>query len=84
MTAFDTLTAATALESAGFTPDQARATAAQLQAATEVGRGGLVTKTDLEVAKADLRAEIANLKVWTMSWTAAIGGLIVAAIKLLP
>lgn len=84
MSTFDTLTAATALETAGFTPDQAKAAAAQLHAAAEAGRGELATKTDLNVAKADLRAEIANLKVWTMSWTAAIGGLIVAAIKLLP
>lgn len=84
MSTFDTLTAATALETAGFTPDQARAAAAQLQAAAEVGRGELATKTDLEITKADLRAEIASVKVWTMSWTAVVGGLIVAAVKLIP
>ena len=88
MSTFDALAAATALETAGFTPDQAKAAAAQLQTAAEAGRDGLVTKADLEAAKADLRAdfraETANLKVWTMSWTAAVGGLIVAAIKLIP
>ena len=84
MSTFDTLTAATALETAGFTPDQAKAVAAQLQTMAEAGRGELVTKTDLEITMVDLRAEIANLKVWTMSWTAVIGGLVVAAIKLLP
>ena len=84
MSTFDTLTAATALETAGFTPDQAKAAAVQLHAAAEAGHGELVTKTDLDIAKADLRAEIANLKAWTMSWTAIIGGLIVAAVKLIP
>ena len=88
MAIFDALAAATALETVGFTSDQAKATAAQLQTAAEAGRGGLATKTDLEAAKADLRAdlrtEIANLKVWTMSWTAVVGGLIVAAVKLIP
>ena len=84
MSTFDTLNAATALETAGFTPDQAKAAAGQLQAAAEAGRGELVSRTDLKAEVADLKAEIANLKVWTMSWTAVIGGLIVAAIKLIP
>ena len=84
MTTFDALRAATALETAGFTPDQARAAAAQMQAAADAGQDGLVTRTDLRAETSDLRAEIANLKVWTMSWTAAVGGLIVAAIKLIP
>ena len=84
MAIFDTLTAATALETAGFTPKQAKAAAAQLHAAAEAGRGELAAKTDLDITKADLRAEIASVKVWTLSWTAVIGGLIVAAIKLIP
>ena len=61
MSTFDTLNAATALETAGFTPDQAKAAAGQLQAAAEAGRGELVSRTDLKAEVADLKAEIANL-----------------------
>ena len=85
---FDTLALAQALrDKAKFTPEQAEGTAEALASALS---GGLATKADLREVEAALKAEIARLET-RIEATAnrnliaiiAVGGLIVAALKLL-
>ncbi len=80
--AFDTLSAAKALEAAGVAPDQAEEHARQMQAlradlatkadlkaaqdTAESGRDHLATKADLETAKADLEAGLAAQEIRMM------------------
>lgn len=58
-TAFDTLKLADRLESAGFTPQQARGTAAAL---SEAITADLVTKGDLFAMRSELSTDIARLE----------------------
>ena len=82
-TTFDSLAASTALRDSGFTDRQAEAVAGVVRD----GRADLVTRADLDNAVAGLEARLEtkieraiNGLAWRMF---AIGGLIVAAIKLL-
>ena len=74
----DTLAYARRLEAAGVTSEQAEAHAEAARAAvTESVATRAVTKTDLRAAVAELKAEL----TWRM---ALLGGVVIAAIKLIP
>ena len=91
-TAFDTLTAARGLESAGFDRPQAEA----LASAVRSGHGGLVTKQapssglagltpkdDVASLKSDLTDRLASRQRRYVGLPLAAAGLAVAAVKLL-
>ncbi|MCL2161783.1 MAG: CCDC90 family protein [Betaproteobacteria bacterium] len=57
---FDTLKAANKLKAAGFTPEQAEAVAATMRDSTE--SADLVTRKDLQIELAPIKADILLLK----------------------
>ena len=75
-TTCDAHAAARAMEAAGIERRHADVIAAAMRQAAAAGRDALATK-------ADLKAEIAALQARPMGFIAAVGGLVVAAIKLL-
>ena len=75
-TTFDAHAAARAMEAAGIERRHADVIAAAMRQAAAADRDALATK-------ADLRAEIAALQARLMGFIAVVGGLVVAAIKLL-
>ena len=78
--AFDTLTAARALEAAGIERRQAEAIAEGMRRAAGADRDELATKADL----ADVRADLAALEA-RLTWRlVGIAAAIVAAVKLIP
>ena len=90
-TTFDALAAAGTLREAGFEDRQAEAVAGVVRHAVDADRGALATKADLDAGlaalRADTRADIAALENRLTSrffgGLLAVGGLIVAAVKLL-
>ena len=72
-TSFDTLEAVGRLQAAGVERAQAEAIAATVRAAAESGRGDLAT-----------RADLARLELRLVRWMLVVGGVIVAAVKLIP
>ncbi len=82
--AFDTLSAAEALEAAGATPKLAKAHAAQLRSAPEAARGELSTMAVLAELKADLKADMNTLTWRLVGLVIAANALLVAAVKLIP
>ena len=89
--AFDTLTAARRMEEAGMKREQAEAVAEAVRSAAEADLEHLATKTDL----ADVKADISALRVELVDrmqsgerrmYAAAfgVGGLLFAALKLVP
>ena len=89
--AFDTLTAARDLETAGMGRPQAEAVAAAIRA----GQGDLATRADLRAEIAGIDARIAGIDTRIVSLEAriyramlfqafAIAGAVIAAIKLIP
>ena len=83
---FDSLAAAEALAAAGMDRSQAKACATQLQAAASAGEP--VTRPELDVALAGLKAELLDRMtalVWRLVGViVAVAGLAVAAAKYLP
>ena len=90
-TTFDALAAVGTLREAGFEDRQAEAVAGVVRHAVDADRGALATKADLDAGlaalRADTRADIAALENRLTSrffgGLLAVGGLIVAAVKLL-
>lgn len=76
---FDTLAVARDLEASGIGKEPAEAVAKAIRQ----GRAGLATKADLEALRAALRADVAALETHLTVRMIAVGGLIVAAVKLL-
>lgn len=81
---FDRLTYIDRLREAGVDDKQARAHAEALDAAL---RDTVATKTDIDLLRAELRADLANLKTdiarWLFAAVLAVGGLMVAIEKIL-
>ena len=75
--AVDTLAAAKSLEKAGFDSTQAEAIVSVVGQQGE----GSVTKGDLAEFKADLKSEMANLKVTLLTALIAVAGIIIVADK---
>ena len=93
--AFDTLTATRRMEDAGMKREQAEAVAEAVRTAAESGREELATKTDLAGVKAELKADMAALKADLLDRLQSgerrmyaavfgVGGLLFAALKLVP
>lgn len=82
--AADTLAIVHRLEAAGVERDVAEAHAAAIQTAVDDRQEHLATKADLAVLKTDIAAMEARLTWRMVGLQIAIGGLIVAALKLLP
>ena len=78
---FDTLAAARRLKEARVEPDQAEAIAETIGSA--VGAGGLATKADLAGLRAELKADISELKagMYRALWLQA-GGIVAAVVAL--
>lgn len=72
---FDTLAAAEALEAAGVDPAQAKAHAAQLQAAAHAAE---------PVTQDQMNSALARQELRLVRWMLIIGGAVVAAVKLIP
>ena len=81
---FDTLTYANKLKEAGFTERQAQA---QAEALVAVVDSNLATKTDIEMLRHDLRADIAETRAEIIKWCVgavfASVGLFAALVKLM-
>lgn len=81
---FDRLAYIDRLREAGVDDKQARAHAEALDAAL---RDTVATKTDIDLLRAELRADLANLKTdiarWLFAAVLAVGGLMVAIEKIL-
>jgi hypothetical protein len=77
---FDTLKFATRLESAGFSPQQARATA---EAFVEATGQELATKTDLQIMERDLKIWFGKMMAWQLTAIAVLLGVAIAVVKLL-
>lgn len=88
---FDRLAYIDRLKEAGFDEKQARAQADALDAAL---RDTVATKADIELLRAEVRADFANLKTdlanfktdiarWMFGAVVAIGGLVIAVEKIL-
>lgn len=75
----DTLAAAAELKEAGFNEKQAESIAKVIGKQDE----GLVTKTYLDAAIAELKVEIGNSKIFLLTTMIGLAGIIIAAIKLL-
>lgn len=89
-TAFDTRAAVKALRDAELGERQAEAITAVVRRATGAGRDDMATKADLEAVKAEvnrlearIEARIERAEKRMSLGTITVGGLIVAAIKLL-
>jgi len=87
--AFDTLKLARRLEAAGFPTKQAQDTA---EALGDALTANIATQADIQALRADLRAEIATLRVEMIKWVVgvgvagvlAIGGMLLALMRMLP
>ncbi len=87
--AFDTLKLARRLEAAGFPTKQAQDTA---EALGDALTSNIATQADIQALRADLRAEIATLRVEMIKWVVgvgvagvlAIGGMLLALMRMLP
>ncbi len=77
---FDTLAYTRRLKAAGFSEEQAEAQAEALRAAFHEG---VATKADLAKVEARIETRIANLEVRLLLAVVAVGGFVIAAIKLL-
>lgn len=93
--AFDTLTAARRMEDAGMKREQAEAVAEAVRSATGADREDLATKADLADVKAELKADSALLRAELVDRMQSgerrmyaavfgVGGLLFAALKLVP
>ncbi len=93
--AFDTLTAARRMEDAGMKREQAEAVAEAVRTAAESDREELATKADLADVKGELKADISSLRVELVDRIQSgerrmyaavfgVGGLLFAALKLVP
>jgi hypothetical protein len=71
---FDTLRFSERLQARGFSADQAKGLAEEL---AEYGAGTLVSKTDLELALAPVRADLGLLKYGVVALTALNTGILV-------
>ena len=84
-TGFDTHQAVKALTEAGFSETQAETMVSTMRG---VIGSDLVTKTDLQTVKSELQAEIKDLELRLTlrlgGMMIAVGGLVVALVKLLP
>lgn len=92
--AFDTCAAAKRLRDAGFDEDQAEAAVSMVRDAIGSDRDQLATKADLEQLRIATKADLEQLRIATKADLAnavnrmliaqiAVGGLIVALVKLL-
>lgn len=77
---FDTLKYAEALKAAGVPDTQARAQAEALAEALRQGGQGFVTKADLKAELAELRADLIK---WNVGALIAMTGIFAAIVKLL-
>lgn len=89
--AFDTLSAAKALEAAGMGKDHAEAIAAIFRDAADAGRDDAATGVDLDEPKSELKTDMAELKagfkaeIDTFTWRmVGLAAVVVAAVKLIP
>ncbi|MFM9976695.1 MAG: coiled-coil domain-containing protein [Sphingomonadaceae bacterium] len=74
---FDTLSVAKRLQAAGFTPDQAKAMTAVVSEASDPASRELVTKKDLQIELAPLKADIGLLK-----WMAGVNSALTVGVLL--
>ena len=81
--AFDTYAAAKRLRDAGFDEDQAEAAVSMVRDAVGHDRNQLATKADLEQLRIATKADLANAVNRMLIAQIAVGGLIVALVKLL-
>ena len=81
--AFDTCAAAKRLRDAGFDEDQAEAAVSMVRDAVGHDRDQLATKADLEQLRIATKADLANAVNRMLIAQIAVGGLIVALVKLL-
>ena len=82
--AFDTLTAARRMEDAGMKREQAEAVAEGLRSAADADREELATKADLADLKADLVDRMQSGERRMYAAVFGVGGLLFAALKLVP
>ena len=67
-TTFDTLEAAKELQAAGFSTGQAETLARIFRQAGQVDLSHLATKADLQALRAELKTDMADLKVDIFKW----------------
>ena len=75
--AMDTLEAARGLEAAGVEPGQAEAMVKMVSSATVVSREDLATKSDLAELKAELKAEMSEIR---LEFAAAVNRMLLSQI----
>ena len=82
--AFDTLTAARRMEEAGMKREQAEAVAEAVRSAAESDLEHLATKSDLATLRAELMDRMQSGERRMYAAVFGVGGLLFAALKLVP